>query len=77
MTHPPVSIFSKQLTSADGHVLRYLIAPHGARGWEVLEEQDERVVRRVCYTDWHRVERARTVIDLRVSSLRSSGWVES
>lgn len=77
MSHPSGSIFSRQLTSDDGRILRYLIVPHGARGWEVREEQDDRIVRRVRYTDWQRVERARTVFDLRVSSLRGSGWIES
>jgi len=28
------------------------------RGWDVLEVRDNEVVRRVTYTDWHRVERA-------------------
>ena len=27
-------------------------------GWAVREEQDDRTVRAVTYTDWHRVERA-------------------
>jgi hypothetical protein len=27
-------------------------------GWAVREEQDDRIVRAVTYTDWHRVERA-------------------
>jgi hypothetical protein len=27
-------------------------------GWEVLEEQNDRVIRRALLTDWHRVERA-------------------
>jgi hypothetical protein len=69
--------FSRQLTSSDGHVHRFLIAPHGALGWEVREERDDLVLRRARYTDWHRVERARTVFELQSSSLRDSGWVES
>ena len=27
-------------------------------GWEVLEEQNDRVIRRALLTDWHRVVRA-------------------
>ena len=27
------------------------------QGWEILEERDNRVVRRVHCSDWHRVER--------------------
>jgi hypothetical protein len=77
MTQQSEAVLSRKLTSSDGHVHQFLIAPHCSRGWEVREEHDDKVVRRVCYTDWHRVELARTVIDLRVSSLRQTGWVES
>lgn len=77
MTDHTASMFSRQLTSTDGHIHRFMIAPLGAQGWELREERDDRVLRRVRYTDWHRVERARTVIELRVSSLRETGWVES
>jgi hypothetical protein len=38
---------------------RRIIVTRGAtQGWEVREERDDRVVRLVTYTDWHRVERA-------------------
>jgi hypothetical protein len=37
---------------------RRLTVTRGRHGWEVMEERDNRVVRRVQYTDWHRVERA-------------------
>jgi hypothetical protein len=30
----------------------------GREGWEVREEENDRVVRRMHFTDWHRVERA-------------------
>ena len=33
-------------------------------GWEVREEQDDRVVRDIKYTDWHRVERAIQMFEL-------------
>ena len=41
--------------------------PHG---WEVREERDREVVRTTLYTDWHRVERAVQVLDLRYSTTR-------
>jgi len=41
--------------------------PHG---WEVREERDREVVRTTLYTDWHRVERAVQVLDLRYSTSR-------
>jgi hypothetical protein len=33
-------------------------------GWDLREERDNRVVRHMNYTDWHRVERAIQVIEL-------------
>ena len=32
-------------------------------------------MRRVCYTDWHRVERAVLLISLQVSELEENGWL--
>lgn len=64
--------FSTRLRNRD-HERRYSILPTDS-GWEVLEEQDSRVVRQICYTDWHRVERARRFFTLEVSHLREQGW---
>lgn len=44
---------------------RQVTVSRGARGWEVCERQDDRVVRVSYYTDWHRVERALHVFELR------------
>jgi hypothetical protein len=33
-------------------------------GWVVREERDDRVVRDINYTDWHRVERAIQMFEL-------------
>ena len=57
------------------HEKRFSITQTG-RDWEVLLEQDHRIVRRVKYDDWHRVERARRVFALEADSLRQAGWVE-
>jgi hypothetical protein len=65
--------FSKQLVQA-GHTRRFTVSDASGRGWEVREEQDSRVVRQVWYTDWHRVERALSVITLRVDELEREGW---
>ena len=43
--------------------------------WEVSTEEDSRVVRKVQYSDWHRVERAMMSIRLEVSALEQQGWV--
>jgi hypothetical protein len=66
-------MFAKELTHA-GHVKRFIITAAGAEGWELREEQDSAVLRRVRYTDWHRVERALAVIDSQVQDLELHGW---
>ena len=66
-------MFSKELTLA-GHTRRFMVNALGSDGWEVRVMQDRDVVRRTCYSDWHRVERAigvRTVVPTR-SRYRSS-----
>jgi hypothetical protein len=69
-------MFSKRLEH-DGHVHRFLIASHGPEGWEVREERDSTVVRQTHYTDWHRVERARSIMALRATLLEQNGWTEA
>ena len=69
-------MFAKELTQA-GHIKRFTISNAGAAGWEVRVEQDSQVVRSVCYTDWHRVERAAQMMRVQVFELEQSGWLES
>jgi hypothetical protein len=64
--------FAKSLRHRE-HTRRFSIVPVGV-GWEVREEQDSRVVRRVHYTDWHRVERARRAFTIEVRNLQREGW---
>ena len=45
-------------------------------GWEVREEVGAETTRHSCYQDWHRVERARLSIDVKVSGLLEQGWRE-
>jgi hypothetical protein len=66
-------MFDKELTQA-GHTKRFTISQAGSLGWEVMVEQDSRVIRRVCYTDWHRVERAAAMMSMQVSELEQNGW---
>jgi hypothetical protein len=54
---------------------RYSIAATDA-GWEVREEHDSEVVRKVQLQDWHRVERARRSIAMELAHLRKQGWSE-
>lgn len=55
------------------HTRRYSIEVTGS-GWEVREEQDQEVLRRSHYQDWHRVERAWRGFTLVVNGLREDGW---
>jgi hypothetical protein len=60
--------------SHDGHSRRFTLGEAPLGGWELRIEEDHTVVRRVCYTDWHRVERALSTIERRVSELEAGGW---
>jgi hypothetical protein len=69
-------MFTKELRQA-GHTRKFTIRESAGDGWEVREEQDSQLVRRVQYRDWHRVERARMRIDEQVSELEDRGWQSS
>ena len=51
--------------SASGRDGRRVTVRHGRHGWEVMELEDDQVVRRANYTDWHRVERRVGILDRR------------
>lgn len=68
-------MFSVHLTNG-GHVRTFTIDSLGYEGWEVSEAHDSDVLRRARYTDWHRVERARTVFTLKAALLTDEGWTE-
>jgi hypothetical protein len=68
------AMFLIELRKAE-QIRRYSISPPGLQGWEVtLEREGE--TRHVFYTDWHRVERAMTMVKLEVSELTEHGWHE-
>ena len=66
-------MFEKELHN-DGHVKRFSVSQNGSDGWDVREEQDDRVLKHVRYTDWHRVERALSVFALQIGQLEERGW---
>lgn len=68
-------IFTKRLRSKD-HVKEFVVGEADARGWEVREEMDDRVVRRAWLHDWHRVENAMMRFALEATQLQRAGWVE-
>jgi hypothetical protein len=57
-----------------GHVKKFSVSERRTDGWEIRAEEDNRVLKRAVYTDWHRVERAMGVFDLQVDELESRGW---
>jgi len=67
-------MFAKELYRA-GHTRKFSIRDLGASGWEIRDEQDDRVLKQVCYTDWHRVERALNMFNLQIDELEDAGWV--
>ena len=67
-------MFIRELTQA-GHTRRFTISARGPAGWEVRDVQDERVLKQICYKDWHRVERAVNMFELLIEDLESQGWL--
>lgn len=65
-------MFAKTIQKADS--VRHYSIERTTAGWEVRTEQNSEAVRRVCYQDWHRVERALRVFILEVDSLQQDGW---
>ena len=74
-THCEGRIMFNHRLEHQGRTRGFLISTRAAGGWDVLEEQDRRVVREVHYDDWHRVERQLNVFALRVEILKNEGWL--
>jgi len=55
-------MLTREITHA-GHIDRVVVT-RSEIGWDVREERDDRLVRRVNYQDWHRVERAVQAFEL-------------
>ena len=68
-------IFSKRLRSQE-HIKEFVVADADERGWEVREEEDNRVVKSTRMHDWHRVENAMMRFALEATQLQRAGWVE-
>jgi hypothetical protein len=67
-----LAMFAKSLRYQE-QTRRYLISVTET-GWEVREERDSEIVRKVHYQDWHRVERARRSISIELDDLQKQGW---
>jgi hypothetical protein len=68
-----IDMFAKELRRGD-HTRKFSIRDAGTSGWEVRDEQDDRVLKHVHYSDWHRVERALNMFSLQIDDLESNGW---
>jgi hypothetical protein len=68
-------IFSRRLRSEE-HTREFVVDHADERGWEVREEQDQRIVKRTWMRDWHRVETAMMRFGLEAMQLQRAGWVE-
>jgi hypothetical protein len=66
-------MYAISLQLAD-HTKRYSISQLSDAGWEVRLEEDRQLTHRVCYHDWHRVERALAEFQREVGQLRTDGW---
>jgi hypothetical protein len=69
------TIFRRTLVRAP-HVHSFEIRSNSTAGWEVCEQEDEHVVHRHQYTDWHRVERASERVAELIRKLERDGWLE-
>jgi hypothetical protein len=68
-------MFRVSLHQAD-HVKRFSITP-GTSGWEVRQEEDQKIQRLDHYDDWHRVERTLALFEREVSQLTEQGWTQA
>ena len=66
-------MFAKELHQ-EGHTRKFSVSARRSDGWEIRAEEDDRVLKRAVYTDWHRVERAVSVFNLQIDELESRGW---
>jgi hypothetical protein len=66
-------MFSRELFLS-GHSRRFTLSAAPAEGWEMRVEEDDRLVRRAHFSDWHRVERALNAVQREVRALQDRGW---
>ena len=57
-----------------GNTRRLIVRSVRDVGWEIRDERDSHVVRRVMITDWHRVERAVAIFSREEADLIDEGW---
>ena len=60
----------------EGRTLRFSVERDARAGWEVRQEEDDRVVKVMHCHDWHRVEGMMAAFDLKAFELEQKGWRE-
>lgn len=70
-----MTVYEKSLVN-EGHRIRFAVDDRREAGWDVVEEQDRRVVRWARYDDWHRVERRLEAFGRQVAALKEQGWLD-
>ncbi len=68
-------IFAKHL-SARHHIRSFIVGEADERGWEVREQEDDRVIRTMWTHNWYGVEKAMMRFAIEAVRLRSDGWEE-
>jgi hypothetical protein len=58
------------------HTKKFTVVHNRESGWEISEEEDNRVILSIRYKDWHRVEHAMQTFAKKAASLRKHGWAD-
>jgi hypothetical protein len=66
-------MYDSALRNAHQQVRRFTIRERG-HGWEVVEQTENTIVKRLLLSDWHRVERAMATIKNEEAALQKRGW---
>ncbi len=69
-------LLAKKLVRA-GRVRSYEVRPVSPIGWEASQSEDQHVVEKIRYDDWHRVERTLARFMREIAELREQGWQEA
>ena len=69
-------LITRQLMNHGEHVHRFVVT-RDLEGWDVLEEEDTVVLKRVHRGRWQRVEADVQLFEMKVESLKDEGWIEN
>jgi hypothetical protein len=55
-------------------VRSFEVRPGPVAGWDACEHEDDCLIRKQGYTDWHRVEQTIARFERAITELREQGW---